>query len=244
MNLDQIQAEQEAYESMTGLLDQARKCQQLHERAGLPLPERVQRLLGVVSPNGVGKGGATVRAASHISVLSFPNAPKQANHEWVSIDIKDSQPSNLILATLRENGAPMRARDLTAKVTAIDPAVLSGTIANAGTRLQAEGLIDRGDDGWKLLKQEHAGLISGGRLWGLPTIFGKQELAAHRREAILHVLKHFPTGLQTVQIVEQLHGCTWMRAPANKDLLKADLQLFAQEKKIRRGSSKKWLLVA
>jgi hypothetical protein len=46
--------------------------------------------------------------------------------------------------------------------------------------------------------------------------------------------------LQTVQIVEELHNCSWVQAPVNKDLLKADLEILRTKGKIKRGSSKKW----
>jgi hypothetical protein len=94
-----------------------------------------------------------------------------------------------------------------------------------------------------LLKVEKAGLVRDGRLWAPPGVFAKPEMAAHRREAILHVLKHFPTGLQTVQIVEQLRNCSWLHAPVNKDLLKLDMESLLEAKKVRRrGNTKKWEL--
>jgi hypothetical protein len=67
------------------------------------------------------------------------------------------------------------------------------------------------------------------------------ELAAHRRDAILHILQHFEMGLEVVQLVEQLTNCSWVIAPVNKDLLKADVQVLESEGKIRRrGNTRKW----
>jgi hypothetical protein len=124
------------------------------------------------------------------------------------------------------------------------PTVSSGSISNIGTRLNGKS-IQRQDDGWVIVDPSKAGIIKDGFLWGPPSIFEKHELAAHRRDAILHLLKHYNAGLQAVQIVEQLHNCHWIQAPINKDLLKADLEVLQQAGKIRRrGNSKKWELVA
>ena len=241
MNWDQIQAEEEAYKSMPALLEQARICQQLHERAGLALPDRIQRLLGT-STNGTGKGHEVQRSTTIIPALNHPK-PKEATGDWISIEAKDAQATTVALAALRGEAMPVRAKDVTAKVAAFLPNVTGGTLANAGTRLVEEGIIERTEDGWKLLKPTSAGLIHEGRLWGTPSIFPKQEIASHRREAILHILKHFPGGLQIVQIVEQLNTCSWVHAPVNKDLLKADVQILFDGKKIRRvGNTRKWTL--
>ena len=78
-------------------------------------------------------------------------------------------------------------------MTDLLPNVPRGSISNIGTRLFGD-LIEKTDDGWKLLKPERAGIIQDGMLWGPPVIFGKEELAAQRRDAILHVLKLFPSG--------------------------------------------------
>ena len=72
-------------------------------------------------------------------------------------------------------------------------------------------------------------------------IFQKSEIAGHRRDAILHVLSNFDSGLQTRQLVEQLGRCSWVHAPVNKDLIKTDLEMLAELGKVRRrGNSKKW----
>lgn len=241
MNWDHIQIEEEAYKSVMDILERARLSQQLHERAGLVLPERIQRLLGIAS-NGNGKSSVAARSTVQIPALSHPK-PKEATSEWLSINAKDAQATTVALAVLRGEGKPLRAKDVTAKVAAFLPGVTGGTLANAATRLVEDGTIERTEDGWKLLEPILSGVIYEDRLWGIPGILSKQELAAHRRESILHVLKHFDSGLQIVQIVEQLRACSWVHAPVNKDLLKADMQILSKEKKIRRvGNTKKWTL--
>jgi len=239
----QIQAEQEAMQSYTALLEQARLCQQLYEHAGLALPDRIQRLLGAPQSNGTGGRAPSISPSAHIPALGFSPPAGHRATDWISIDIREAQATAGILATLRAAAKPMRAGDVTTKVAELIPDVTYGTVANAGTRLSKEGIITRTDGGWKLLKPDQAGIIHEGRLWGPSSIFEKQEIAAHRREAILHILKHFPGGLQIVQLVEQLQACSWVHAPINKDLLKADMQILAGGKKVRRvGNTRKWTL--
>jgi hypothetical protein len=52
------------------------------------------------------------------------------------------------------------------------------------------------DDGWILLEPEIAPLLAAGYLWGHSSVFQKQEVAAHRREAIILILEAYPSGLQ------------------------------------------------
>src|SRR6266542_3258319 len=109
MNWDQIDAEQEAYQSVTALLEQARKCEQLHVRAGLALPERIQRLLGIATVNGNGKTVTTARTIAHIPAPER-NAPKEATSEWISVNVKDAIVTTVALAILRAaKGEPVRA---------------------------------------------------------------------------------------------------------------------------------------
>ena len=237
MNWDQIQAEEEAYQSVMALLAQARKCQELHVRAGFALPERVQRLLGLANENGR-------KQTPHISAPESRNPPKEAGADWIAIEPRDAIVTTVTLAVLRAtNGDALRSKDVTDRVLELLPEATSGGVANAGTRLSAERVIDRGDDGWRLLKPERAAVIHDGRIWGPAAVFSSHEIAAHRREAVVHVLKQFPSGLQMIQIVEQLKNCPWVHAPVNKDMLKLDIQALLEAKKVRRvGNTKKWQL--
>ena len=238
MNLDRFNAEREAVQSLMEMYEQSKKCQQLFERADMALPEALQRFLGMNGNSPKAAGHA--RSTAHIPAPTRPHEPEGAEPDWIWINVQDSSPTSAALAILRAAKEPVRAKDIVARVTELLPTVPRGSIANVGTRLEGK-LIERTPDGWKLLNPAKAGIIRDGLLWGPPAIFSKQELAAHRRDAILHVLKHYPSGLQTVQIVEQLHNCSWVQAPINKDLLKADLEVLDTAKKVkRRGNTKKW----
>jgi hypothetical protein len=242
MIVDPIQTEAEAYESVSVVYAAARKCRELHERAGLPLPPRIQRLLDPAPPTASvhsdGSHSARIPAPEHASV------PREATADWISVPIEEGTATTVALAVLRgANGDPVRARDVSDRVIELLPQTTPGTIANSGTRLSNDGTIARTDEGWMLLKMEKAPILHDGMLWGPDSVFAREELAAYRRMAILHILKHYPKGLQVVQIVEQLNACEWVRATANKDMLKLDMQALMDAKKVRRvGNTRKWQL--
>jgi hypothetical protein len=148
------------------------------------------------------------------------------------------------LAVLRGVAGPVRAKEVVGRVKELLPDVSSGSIANIGTRLDKTNVILRDDRGWELLSPEDAGVIFNSHLWAPASVLSSQELAAYRREAILHLLSLNKTGLQATQVEEQLQHCTWLQAPVSKDLVKVDLEVLASDKKIRRrGNTRKWELV-
>jgi hypothetical protein len=237
MSPDLFNAEQEALRSLMEWLEQAKKCQTLYERAHMALPEPLKRVLGM-ERNGDKPSG------SHIAAPEKPPMPPEAEPDWIWINQTDATATSVVLAVLRGAKGPLRAKDVAERVTAILPGASYGTVANVGSRLN-EKQIRRTEDGWLLLTPESAGVIYQSKFWGSPAVFDKFELAAHRRDAILHILRFFRTGLQTVQILGELQKCnSWVRAPINKDLLKEDMEVLQEKGKVRRrGNSKKWEVV-
>jgi hypothetical protein len=236
MSADQIGAEEEAIQSLMDLLAQAKRCRGLYDRAHMALPEPLKRVLGM-SVNGSGKA---MGVRPQIPPIERSSRPPEATEDWIAIEASEATPTCIALAILRAAKQPMRSRDVVGRVTDVLPQVLSGSIANIGSRLEGK-LITRSVEGWTLINPEKAGVLFNGFLWGPPEIFGKAELAAHRREAIMHLLGAFPGGLQIIQITDQLRGCSWVHAPTNKDLVKADMEILAKAGKVRRrGNSKKW----
>ena len=236
MTVNLFNAELEAQRSLLDLYEQAKKCQVLFERANIALTEVLKRVLGMSGAGAKGSG-------SRIAAPHRPPMPPEAEQTWISIRDKEVTPTTLVLAILRGSKGPMRAKDLNDRVMSILPNVLRGSISNIGSRLDGK-LIRRSKEGWELLNPDAAGVLHKGFVWGPPSVFGKSELAAQRREALLLLLDSFESGLQIVQIVEQLKGCPWVVAPINKDLVKEDIVVLASEGKIkRRGNSKKWELI-
>lgn len=241
MSFDQIAAEQEATQSLVKLLEQARRCQLLYERAQMAFPEPLKRLL---SMNGSSAAVAVMRKELTIPAPQAPPEPSAAKSDWLWIPQESATPTSVTLAILRAAKAPIPAREVVAKVMEILPDVPRGSVNNIGTRLDAK-LINRTENGWQIINPEGTGSLHEGYLWGPREFFHKSELAVHRRAAILHILSFFPGGLQPRQILEQLRKCAWVHAPVNKDLLKADLEILDHhDEKIRRvGNSGKWELV-
>lgn len=236
---NRIQAETDAVQSLVQLYDQARKCQDLFERAQMALPEPLKRFLGL----DVGEHSSTA-APRLVAQIPPPQRkrPEGTSGEWVWVRIQDCTPTTLISAVLRAAGGVLSSRAAIEAVQRLKSELPSGSIYNSATRLQKSGVIDR-TSGWRLTKPDSAPIIDGDVLWGTTSMFDKMELAAHRREAILHVLKHFEMGLQIVQLVEQLKNAYWVKAPVNKDLLKADVKILEHDRKIRRrGNTNKWEL--
>jgi hypothetical protein len=243
MKLDQIQLEREAIQSLSELYEKAMACHELYERAHLALPESLKRFLGIhesrgeVTPEKIFK-------QSHVPPPNEPSRPAEASDDWIYIRTRDASVNSLVLAFLRSSNGPLRPREISELISRANPEAASGSVANAGTRLQADNSIERTDEGWRLLRPEIAGVVSGDFLWARPSTLSKQDVAAHRRDAILHLLSQFPSGLQVVQIVEQLRLCPWVQAPSSKDLLKADMEVLESRGLVRqRGNSRKWELV-
>jgi hypothetical protein len=237
MNNDLFTAELEATRSLVELYEQAKKCQALFERAHMALPEPLRRVLGM--------SGAVEKATAppNITAPEKPPMPVDAGPDWIWIKASEASPATVVLALLRAANSPMRPKELIEQVTSLLE-VPAGSVYNVGPRLESREIIQRGEDGWELKKFEGAGLIHKGFFWGPPAAFGKQELAAQRRTALLHVLSFHPTGLQIVQILQQLKRCSWVVAPVNKDLVKEDIGVLRDLGKVKkRGNTKNWEIV-
>ena len=226
--------EVEAYQSFTELLAQAERCRQLFERANIAIPEPLKRLLGTSDVFGRGPQRALIPPPERIG-------PPEAEPGWISIDLKDAISTTIVLCVLRSSHPqPLRPKDVLARVLELRPEVSAGTIANIGSRLDGKQ-IRRSEGLWALISPEKGAVLYQGRLWGDPGIFDKYELASHRREAILHVLRHFTGGLQNLQILEQLKTLSWLHAPLTKDLIKEDMTALAKDRLVRRrGNTRKW----
>ncbi len=230
-----------AYKSLTELLTKAEETRILYQTLRLPLPDPLRRLLG---SNGNSAVSGSAAGKSHIA-SPIPPMPPEAESDWAWVKVEECSPHTLVKAVLRRDPEPTKSKDIYEKVVALGLRVSLGTVSNAATRLQTYGILDRDDENrWLLKKTEEAGIIHEGYVWGPRGTFTSQELAAHRREAILYILSKFPGGLQMAQITAQLQAADWLRAEVNKYLTKGDVENLAGANKIHRiaGHSKKWQL--
>jgi hypothetical protein len=231
-------AEQEAYRAIADLLALAERCKELCDRAGLALPEPLKRLLGM------NEGTAKLSRAVVIPPPPVKSRPPGFKDDWISVQLANATPITVVPAILQDRTAGLRATELLAKVAEVLPTVPGGSVVNTLSRLKSVGVIDKANGGgWIIKKPEAAAVLYDGMLWGPRSAFQKQEVASHRRDAILYLLGHFSSGLQIVQLVEVLGECDWLHAPVNKDLIKDDMNALLNQRKIRRrGTTKKWEL--
>jgi hypothetical protein len=126
----------------------------------------------------------------------------------------------------------MSMHDLREAILKIRPWTTSPTISKITDQFKA-GLIEATPAGWTLIDPEQAPVILDGFLWGPPSAFRKAEIATHRREAVLHILRRFPLGLRLREIVSELRQCEWLHAPTNHENVRADLEFLASAGKIQ-----------
>jgi hypothetical protein len=239
MSFDRFAAEQAALRGLLELIEKANQCRVMYERAGMALPEPLQRFLGVAASDGPTQPGQPTISIPPLE--RYPH-PGEWAPGWIWIDIAGATPTSLVLALLREADKPVRAPEVAEHVTTLMPSVPAGTVFNLGKRL-AGSVIRRTRDGWELTAPEQAPLLFDGLLWGPAKVFVKSELASHRREALMHILNTAPGGLQASQLTEYAKSCQWIYAPVSKELIQDDLELlFNQSKVRRRGNSRKWEL--
>lgn len=232
---DKFKSELLAYQAFSRLLEQAESCADAFRNASIEVPNPLKRLLAEEVEEDSGSAQMSL-----IPPIKREHTPTVADKDWISIPVKECTATTVTLAVLENAGTAMKSRDVKDAVCGLLPTATDAVIANIGTRLR-DSLLCINDEGWSLVEMDSAPVLDGEFLWGPPSIFQKQEIAAHRREAIILVLERYPSGLQVVQIVDELRRLGWVKAPINKDLVKDDVQKLADTGKIRRrGNSGKW----
>lgn len=213
---------------------------------GMTVPEPLDRLVGDSASSSHGVRPAPSRATPTVPPMPQPPRPVGVPEDWIAIPIRGLQLTNVVLGVLRQNGAnttPLRNKDIITAALELQPDAASGTIANIGSRLQGE-LIDRTEDGWRLIDETRAPILDGAFAWGpAKGMFKAHELAAYRREAIRHILGCSPQGLMRMEIVRALNALDLPTGKANKDLVGQDLESMEYDEVVRRvGKSRKWKL--
>jgi hypothetical protein len=217
-----LQAEIKAATAYIRLLQEAEECRRLYTEADISLPEPLKRMLGDEKKVS-GPGGKQLEFPT---LLRKPDrgdsTPSEIGENWISIEAAKASPSTIALAIMRTVGEPIKAVDLASLVANYAPETVSGTIYNMLTRNHGRGLVEETPDGWKLVKPENAGVLSGAYIWAPPDRLMQSDMALHRREAILLILEQHPNQT-AMQITRSLQSWDWVQAPASKDLIKADL---------------------
>ncbi|WP_437676653.1 hypothetical protein [Sorangium sp. So ce131] len=237
--VSKVSLEMTAAQRLIDLFKSADDCRRAYEAAGMKLPEPLLRFYG---EEDAARSGDDGRPRMVVPAPSRPPAPAEAGDDWIWIEIEAMKATNLTLGVLRGARKPMAPAAISEALGRMGVDVSRGTIANVGTRLSGS-LIERGDEGWVLAEGAAAPVLFGGYAWGPPDVFEAQELASHRRMGIVHLLKVQPDGMQMMQIANTLaESCQWIKAPVNKDLVKADLEALDELGLAKRmaGHSGKW----
>jgi hypothetical protein len=241
MDPTQLAKEQKALQAHLKLIEHAGEVRRLFEEAGMALPPSVATLLGEGSSN----SQAGVREPRMVvTPPESPQRPLEAEKDWVWVPASDLSVTTLVLGILRQHQRPLRPPELFAEIQRYNPDANFGSMLNIGLRLNGV-LIERSEQGWKVTNQEQAPVLHEGHAWGPAGVFLKQEVAAHRRVLICHILRAAgPKGMQTMDITRQLQNSTYCRAPVSKDLVKMDMQALEGEHKVRKvGYSRRWTII-
>ena len=207
----------------------------------MPLPPMLRRLLGDTNESENDSEDDHDRTPRMvIPPLKPTSRPPGAAEDWIWIPADALSDTGVVLAVLRKHAKPINTQDLVAEIRKVKPDAVTGTIYNILARVKDE-LLDETGEGWKLRRPENAPLFHGDAAWGPKEAFVKSDLAAHRREVILHILRANQGGLLQMQIVRQLESPDMCRAPVNKDLIKADMEVLRERGLVRRiGNSRLW----
>lgn len=241
---DQFELEQKAQEAYVAIMQDMRQLRSAFEAAGVRVPDRVLRFLqGEPAPSSEASQSSSPRAIIPPPVA--PPRPPEASQHWLWLPIDQMTPTGLVRGILRAAAHPLTPKMLIEQLRELRDNINPGSIANIGTRLEQQGSISRTEAGWQLAPNANAPVLYSGNAWGSEELFESYELAAQRRNCIFHVLRVYEDGLQPMQLVKALEGCTWVHASVTKDLIKTDLQTLDQEGRAKRiGNSGKWRAVA
>jgi hypothetical protein len=237
MAADRLELEATAHDIYLRLIKEVRECRVAFENAGIAVPARVNRFLDDEDR----ANGSPTPPSVVITPPPSPQRPPQARRDWLWLPVAMATPTTLVRGVLRDGRLQSRAIIDRIGELRVDTPVSPGVIANIGTRLDEKGEITRDEDGWALTDPERAPIILEGHLWGPKSAFEQYDLAEHRRNCVVHVIRAHPVGLQIVQILKMLEACGWVQAPLSKDLIKTDLHTLDGEGRAKRiGNSGKW----
>lgn len=198
--------------------------------AGMPVPPPLDSV-------GASGGFSPLKVSDRLVV---PNEkPEVYEPGWIWVPLSDSTPTTLALGILRSN--PRLGKDLCDRVAQIRPETSAGTVYNLLARLRGSEVEQDDQKWWRRVNPNAPPVMTENYAWGLPKVFSKPELAAHRRLWIRFVLED-SGGLLASQIQQRIDGFG-LTMPTAKDQIKADLDVMKLEGDIVRvGNSRKWAL--
>jgi hypothetical protein len=225
--VDDITRVTAAYRALTKLLDDAQECRALFEDARVAVPEVLARLLSA----GAGSNGSR---KSTIPKPPSPSRPSGAAASWIWVPLKEASVVTVVRCVLQGAGQPLSRKEVRRQVARYKSDAADGSIDNIGTRLNGTHIL-REDGTWRAANPSEPPILHEDHAWGPIDAFEMTDVAYHRREALVHVLKVQPDGLQPMQLVRTLEQCEWLHTPINKDLIKLDLEVLTGAGRVKKG---------
>jgi hypothetical protein len=155
-------------------------------------------------------------------------ARAEHSSDLVSVHASVASPSTLSLAILRSASRPLKAVELAQQVILWLPETPPESIYNILRKREHDGLLKYDSNGWTLVRRRTSISLFKNFVWGPATELESIDLAAHRREATLHILHKYP-GLRAIQITKCLLEWRWVKAPVTKFLVPYDLEILARQ---------------
>jgi hypothetical protein len=228
-----VQLKAKVHRDWADYLEQGDKLRAGFQRAGIPVPDELKTLLG---------GGPSAQTTT---LVFKPNTPPDAGDDWIWVDIPSASTTTLMLAILHEEKLPLFPKTILQKMMECgEPhnGTVINTIYNSIKRLEGTTLTRSEEGAISITQAENIPVLFEARLWGPISAFpASSELASHRREAEIFLLKKFGPQ-QRMQLVRQLEHFEMLNKgiPLSKDLVKGDLDLMNGKRVRQLGSSKKW----
>lgn len=234
-----LSAIQAAHASLTDVYSAVQNCVVKYREAGLPLPEDINRLLSA------SEGESKAYQNRTLKIPPDPYAPTPEG--WVSVPVASAMPVTLAYSVLANKGE-MPIKKVIFEVSAFNQFLTYSAMFAVLRKLKDAKVVtlENGVAAPAADSPRPASIAQDGRVWGPPEAFQPQELAAHRREAIVEILK--ANGASTrAEIVEALKRTPWVRARLDPSLIKVDLDVLAKQGSVEREESTpvlRWKLVS
>lgn len=238
---NRIHEQAKAYMDLAAWLQEAPRLRDVFMSIGVPVPPQIQRIL---SSDERDPAGGKKRTPSINLSAPWGDRPGE-----IGVRLQDLGVRSLVLTFIKNatqsHGEGATVRDAIEWIKEIRPSQNEGSVMNAFAAVCDLPGVKTFAGRTTVTNLAMAPSLGTSYAFGPPGIFQKQEVAAHRREAIelLLGLDSNRGGLHIMQIVNQLKTLDWVKADATKDLLKGDMAAMLTDGIVKRAAgSGKWKL--
>ena len=173
--------------------------------------------------------------------------PKGAERWWPSILAASAGTYAVALAVLREHPEEfISAATLNRRMEVIRK-VEGGAGYSVLDRLRKDGIVDGDISNLRILKRQLGGILSRDAkwIWAPKENLSEYDLARHRREAVIRLLREHGGSLAIASITKGLQASDWVQSDKTDDLVKADLRYLAKDGIVRKlAETREWEYVS